>query len=219
MKRCPISILGLSLSKAGSRCRVVDICQRRSGSGVCVLFLFHTTRQWLVMVEFSLARSRWKEPSVPHVHVWEIYWLPHTHTQNANGSFRSAAALGSRGRHTGCICGECINFKMRTNFFSFFFPRNVLKLFWGQKPTTTRQVTRKSPSDSGGKEMKSLPAICLSVCHPPGRLPWKMLFHQKAAVDAALSTAATLLCVPCWSCNQSWSHCFCKGTTDSGTWG
>lgn len=31
------------------------------------------------MVEFSLARSRWKKPSVPHVHVWKICWLSHTH--------------------------------------------------------------------------------------------------------------------------------------------
>lgn len=145
MKHWPISILCLSLSKVWSRCWVAGICQRCSGCGVCVLFHFHTTRQWLVMVEFSLALSRWKEPSVAHVQVWEIHWLPPTHTQNVNGSFRSAAALRSTGRHTSCICVKCINSQMQTNYF--FFP-DVIKLFWGQKPTTANQITRESPSES-----------------------------------------------------------------------
>lgn len=72
---------------------------------LCVLFLFHTTRQWLVMVKFSLARSRWREPSVPHVHVWEIYWPPSTHAQSVNSlKLRSAVALRSGGH---CRC--CFN--------------------------------------------------------------------------------------------------------------
>lgn len=147
MKHFPISTLGLSLSNSGSHRWVVAIC---------LPFLFHTSRQWLVMVEFSLARSRWKEPSVPHVHVWEIYWLPHTHTQNVNGSFRSAAALRSKGHPTGCICG-----KKKANQLFFLFPRIVSKLFCGGKPTTTRLMV-------------------LIVCNPSGRLPRKIPFNQQA---------------------------------------
>lgn len=146
MKHCPLSILRLSLSNIWSRCWVVGICQCCSGGGVCVLFHFHTTRQWLVMVEFSLARSWWTEPSVPHRPcMGNLLAATHTYTKTSMVHSDQQQLWGQQVITQVAFVENASISPMRINFL---FSQKCAKIILRSK-TTSRQFTRKSPNDSG----------------------------------------------------------------------
>lgn len=191
---------------------------------VCVLFLFHTARQWLVMVKFSLARSRWREPSVPHVHVWEIYWLPSTHAQSVNSlELRPAVALRSGGRCRCCFNSNLtrVAFELNASFckrepvgFPTVFFRNLPKLFWGRKQTTTRQITWKVPVTQQCCFMPCLFSLCMETkllpCPSTGEAVQKSAFQPKGLLvheaNEDIPTQTCFLSVQkhaCWTARES----------------